>query len=148
MKKILALLLALCMVFALAACGQQAAPAEKSKPKVKSIKISKAKIRKIWVNPLYEGLKLVAKGFWTYQTTYTVTVKFKKKPNVAGMYIHASSNSPLYQYVKGNKKTYKCKFTVGGKAIGKKSLVRVYSKGNKTYGAYSPEYKKKVKVKK
>ncbi len=29
MKKILALLLALCMVFALAACGQQAAPAEK-----------------------------------------------------------------------------------------------------------------------
>ena len=29
MKKIFALLLALCMVFALAACGQQAAPAEK-----------------------------------------------------------------------------------------------------------------------
>ena len=118
----------------------------KAKPPIKSITISKAVTKKHWVKPKYEGFKLVADGFWVTDTTYTVTIKMKKKPGVAGIYVHASSNSPLYKYIKGNKKVYKCTFTVGGKAIGKKSTVQVYTKGNKTYGCYSPISKKKVKI--
>ncbi len=119
----------------------------KAKPPIQSIRISKAVTSKHWVKPKYEGLKLVAEGFWVTDTTYTVTIKMKKKPGVAGIYVHSSSNSPLYQYIKGNKKVYKCKFRVGGKAIGKNATVQVYAKGNKTYGCYSPTYKKKVKIK-
>ena len=71
----------------------------------------------------------------------------KKKAKIAGLHIHSSSNSPLYQYVKGNKKSYSMTFTVGGKAIGKTATVQVYSQGSKAYGAYSTVYKKKVKIK-
>lgn len=119
----------------------------KAKPPIKSITTSKAVTSKHWVKPKYEGFKLVSEGFWVTDTTYTVTIKMKKKPGVAGIYVHSSSNSPLYRYLKGNKKVYKYKFTVGGKAIGKNATVQVYTKGNKTYGCYSPIYKKKVKIK-
>ena len=121
----------------------------KKKPAVKSIKISKAKVKKVWVKPIYNAFGLVVKkGFYAYKTQYKVTVKFKKKPGVAGIYIHASNDTPLFTFVKGNKKTYTATFTTGGKRIGKKMKVSVYTKGNSSYGAYSPVYSKKVKIKK
>ncbi|MCR5791552.1 MAG: hypothetical protein K6G65_00135 [Lachnospiraceae bacterium] len=120
----------------------------KAKPAVQSITASKAKIKKVWVKPLYKGIVLVHKGYWIYKTTYKVTVKMKKKPGIAGMYIHANGDSPSYRYVKGNKKSYTATFTITGKAIGKNTKVSLFTKGNKTYGACSPVYKKKIKIKK
>ncbi len=118
----------------------------RNKPAIKSIKISKAKTKKVWVKPLYRGLVLLKKGFWANETTYTVTVTFKKKPGVSGIYIKGTPDSPLYTYVKGNKKTYKAKFTVGGKK-GQKINVSVYTKTNGAFTMYSPVYSKRVKVK-
>ena len=121
----------------------------KKKPKVKSITISKGRVKKVWVKPILNAFGLVVKpGFYAYKTTYKVTVRFKKKPGVAGIYIHASTDTPLYTFVKGNKKTYSATFESGGKLIGKKLKVSVYTRGSKTFGAYSPVYKKKVKIRK
>ena len=122
--------------------------AKTKKLPIKSIKISKAKVKKVWVKPLYKGIVLVKEGFWTKETTYRVTVQMKKKPGVAGIWLR-SGNGIRFTYLKGNKKTYKASFTVGGKAIGKKTYVQLYAQGNKTYGCYSDMYtKKKVKIKK
>ena len=120
----------------------------KAKPAVKSVTISKGKQHKVWVKPLYKGIILVHEGYWVWETDYTVTVKFKKKPGIVGLYIHGTGNTPLYTYVKGNKTTYKAKFTWTGKKIGKTSTISIYTKTNKNYGAYSPVLKKKTKIKK
>ena len=107
----------------------------KAKPAVKSVTISKGKQHKVWVKPLYKGIILVHEGYWVWETDYTVTVKFKKKPGIVGLYIHGTGNTPLYTYVKGNKTTYKAKFTWTGKKIGKTSTISIYTKTNKNYGA-------------
>lgn len=119
------------------------------KPAIKSIKISKAKVKKVWVKPIYNALGfIVKKGFWTKETTYKVTFTFKKKPGCAGIEVYAGGVT-LPKYLKGNKKTYSTKFTVGGKAIGKKTAFTIRTKGNATYGAWSPPItKKNIKIKK
>jgi len=118
------------------------------KPAVKSVKISKAKAKKVWVKPYYEGIVLVHKGYYAWETTYKVTVSFRKKPGVAGIQLYAGGVT-LPKYLRGNKKTYTTKITVGGKAVGKKTNFKIRTKGNATYGAWSPFYKsKKIKIKK
>ena len=118
------------------------------KPAIKSIKISKAKAKKVWVKPYYEGIVLVHKGYYVWETTYKVTINFKKKPGVAGIQLYAGGVT-LPKYLKGNKKTYSTKITVTGKAVGKKTNFKIRTKGNATYGAWSPYYKsKKIKIKK
>ena len=121
----------------------------KSAPAIKSVKISKAKVKKVWVKPILDAFGFVVKkGFWTYETTYKVTIKFKKKPGVAGIEVYAGGVT-LPKYIKGNKKTYTTTFTVGGKAKGKKTTFKICTKGNAAYGAWSPyATKKKVKIKK
>ncbi len=120
----------------------------KAKPKPKSVTISKAKVKKVWVKPILNVFGLVVKkGYYAYETTYKVTIKFKKKPGVAGIEVYAGGVT-LPKYLKGNKKTYSTKFPVGGKAKGKKTNFQIHTKGNKTYGAWSPFFKtKKIKIK-
>ena len=120
----------------------------KAKPKIKSVTISKAKVKKVWVKPILNAFGLVVKkGYYAYETTYKVTIKFKKKPGVAGIEVYAGGVT-LPTYIKGNKKSYSTTFTVGGKAKGKKTNFQIRTKGNKTYGAWSPFYKsKKIKIK-
>lgn len=120
-----------------------------AKPAIKSVKISKAKVKKVWVKPIYNAFGfIIKKGFWTKETTYKVTITFKKKPGAAGIQVYAGGVT-LPKFLKGNKKTYTTKFTVGGKAIGKKTAFTIRTKGNATYGAWSPPItKKKIKIKK
>ena len=122
----------------------------KAKPAVSSVTTSKASVKKVWVKPILNALGLVeVPGYWVKETTYKVTVKFKKKPGVYGVWIWANGNSPLFKFVKGNKKSYSATFTLTGSNIGKKIKVKVYTQGSKTYGAYSPTYtKKKVPIRK
>ena len=124
----------------------------KKKPAIKSVSISKAKVKKVKVLPKTywdsssKSWKTL-KGYTTYETTYKVTIKFKKKPGIAGIEVYAGGVT-LPKFIKGNKKAYTATFTVGGKAKGKKTVFKIRTKGNKTYGAWSPFYKsKKVKIK-
>ena len=121
-----------------------------AKPKVKSIKISNAKVssytyrQPIYYSNPWGGITIdFVNGplVKAYQTTVTVTVKLKKKPGAAGIYINGKK-------VKGNKKVYKTKLTFDGKKKGKKVTIKVYSYQSATYGGNSPTYIKKVKVKK
>ena len=118
-------------------------------PDIKSIKISKAKVKKVWVKPIRNVFGfIIKKGFWTKETTYKVKITFKKRPGAAGIEVYAGGVT-LPKFLKGNKKTYTTKFTVGGKAIGKKTAFTIRTKGNATYGAWSPPVtKKKIKIKK
>lgn len=119
------------------------------KPAVKTITAGKAKVKKVYVKPTYDGSgKMVKSGYWTKKTIYKVTVRFKKKPGVKGLYIHASGDSQSFKYVKGNKKVYTAKFTASGNKIGKFTTVKVYTQGNKVYGACSPVCMKITKIKK
>ena len=121
----------------------------KKKPAIKSIKISKAKVKKIKVKGKYywdNGTLKYLKGFTTYETTYKVTIKFKKKQKIAGLEVYAGGVT-LPKFIKGSKKTYTTTFTVGGKAKGKKTLFKIKAKTNKTYAAWSPTYKsKKIRI--
>ncbi len=117
----------------------------KKKPPVKSVKISKAKHIKVWVKPetyvdKSTNKTKTKKGHYAWKTSFKVTVRMKKKPGIAGLYIGN-------KLVKGNKKTYTASFKTDGKLKGKKINIEIYSMGNKTYGAYSPIYKKKLKIK-
>ena len=51
MKKILALVLALCMIFALCACGQSAAPAEQPPLLTERLPPKTRQSRKTWATP-------------------------------------------------------------------------------------------------
>lgn len=121
----------------------------KKKPAIKSIKISKAKVKKIKVKGKYywdNGTLKYLKGFTTYETTYKVTIKFKKKQKIAGIEVYAGGVT-LPKFIKGAKKTYTAKFTVGGKAKGKRTNFKIRTKGNASYGAWSPTYKsKKIRI--
>jgi hypothetical protein len=132
-----------------------------SKPKIKSIKITKGKLkvqrwkvlyayryryrvnrstgyrRLISVTPLYHRYK-------KYYTRFKVTVRFRKKQGIAGVYIGTLHN--LYAYKKGNKKVYAQTFTCTGKKRGKKVIVKVKNWRSSIYGGYSKYYKKRVKV--
>ena len=115
-----------------------------AKPPVKSIKITKAKIKKsklkgkwYWDNGKLKYLKART----VYKTSFKVTVTMKKKPGVKGIFIGDKK-------IKGNKKKYTAQFTVDGKMKGKKVNVSVRTYGNDSYGQLSPIYAKKVKVKK
>lgn len=120
-----------------------------AKPAIKSVKISKAKVKKVWVKPIYNAFGfIIKKGFWTKETTYKVKITFKKRPGAVGIQVYAGGVT-LPKFLKGNKKTYTTKFTVGGKAVGKKTAFTIRTKGNATYGAWSPPVtKKKIKIKK
>ena len=121
----------------------------KKKPAVKSIKITKAKVKKIKVKGKHywdNGTLKYLKGFTTYETTYKVTIKFKKKQKIAGIEVYAGGVT-LPKFIKGSKKTYTAKFTVGGKAKGKRTNFKIRTKGNASYGAWSPTYKsKKIRI--
>lgn len=121
----------------------------KKKPAVKSVKITKAKVKKVKVKSKYywdNGTLKYLKGYTTYETTYKVTVKFKKKQKIAGIQIYAGGVT-LPKFIKGSKKSYTAKFTVGGKRKGKKTSFKIRTKGNASYGAWSPTYKsKKVRI--
>ena len=121
----------------------------KKKPAIKSIKITQAKVKKIKVKGKYywdNGTLKYLKGFTTYETTYKVTIKFKKKQKIAGLEVYAGGVT-LPKFIKGSKKTYTAKFTVGGKAKGKRTNFKIRTKGNASYGAWSPTYKsKKIRI--
>ena len=80
--------------------------------------------------------------YYTYKVK--VTVKLKKKPGAAGIWING-------KFVKGNKKKYTV--TLPGssysakKPKGKKFKVNVCSYKGKSYGGLSPLYKKTKKIK-
>ena len=121
-----------------------------AKPKIKSIKITGAKITSsTYRQPIYYynpwggiTIDFVNGPLVTeYNTTATVTVKLKKKPGAAGIYING-------KLVKGNKKVYKAKVTFDGKKKGKKVTIKVYSYQSTKYKGYSPKASKKVKIKK
>ena len=114
-----------------------------SKPAVKSVSAKVTKVKKI---------KLIQKAHWdvygkwvpykesyTWTTTYKVTVKLKKKPGTKGICIGDKR-------IKGNKKTYTATFTDSGKLKGKKITVGICTYNDTTLGAYSPTFKKKIKI--
>ena len=91
-----------------------------------------------WVgNVMWYKYRWKTARYWI--TKIKVTVKMKKKPGVAGIYIGSKK-------AKGNKKTYSKKFTLSGKKKGKKIKVSVQSYMSKTYGGWSKVTKKKVRV--
>ena len=118
--------------------------AKKIKQWCKKYKVRKLSSKIYWRNG-YAGWGWYRKvlGTKTYKYWYTkvrITVKMKKKPGIAGVYIGEKK-------VKGNKKTYAANFTLSGKKKGKKIKVSVYSYMSGTYGGLSGKVLKKVKVK-
>ena len=115
-----------------------------TKPAVKSItaKVTKVKKTKLIQHAHWDvyGKWVPYKESYVWTTTYKVTVKLKKKPGTKGICIGDKK-------IKGNKLTYTATFTDSGKLKGKKITVGVCSYNDNTLGAYSPTYKKKVKVK-
>lgn len=111
----------------------------KKKPPVKKIYTKNAKVHSYTFSIYYPSLGII-RYYRSYYTTFTAVVKMKKKPKCKGIWIGSKK-------VKGNKKTYKTKFSISGKLKGKKLKFAVQSYGSNVYGAYSPVYKKKVKIK-
>ena len=115
-----------------------------TKPSVKSITIKAKKPKKKTLIThahwdIYGKWHPYKKSYiWT--TTYTVTVKLKKKPGAEGLMIGDKK-------VKGNKTTYKATFTDSGKLKGKKITIGICSYNDPDVGGYGKVYKKKVKVK-
>ncbi|MGX8692539.1 MAG: BMP family lipoprotein [Clostridia bacterium] len=70
MKKIFALILALCMVFALAACGQQAAPAAAAKIKIGMVTDVGGVNDKSFNQTSWEGLQALAKEDSRFEVNY------------------------------------------------------------------------------
>ena len=73
-----------------------------------------------------------------------VTVTFKKKQGIAGVYIGAKGLSALKR---GNKKKYIATFVVSGNKRGKRTVVSVRSYRSSMYGGYSGTLKKRMKIK-
>ena len=114
------------------------------KPAIKSVKVKAVKVKKHKVKHYgyYTGVYLYTEKYYTYKVK--VTVKLKKKPGAAGIWING-------KFVKGNKKKYTV--TLPGssysakKPKGKKFKVNVCSYKGKSYGGLSPLYKKTKKIK-
>lgn len=113
-----------------------------NKPKIKSVKVKAIKVKKKRGTRYgyYTGLPLGKFTYYKYKIK--VTVKLKKRPGTKGIVINGKR-------FKGNKKKYT--FTLGPytnytKPKGKKFTVYAYTYDSKTYGGYSPMYKKKKKV--
>ena len=115
-----------------------------SLPKVKSVKVkaTKVKKRRAGVYGWYTGYYFGSVKYYTYKIK--VTVKFKKKPGLNGLYINGA-------WKPGNKKKYT--LTLGpyanySKPRGKKFNVYLYSAvAPGGYGGYSPMVAKTKKVK-
>ena len=69
MKKILALVLALCMIFALCACGQSAAPAASAKVKIGMVTDVGGVNDKSFNQTSWEGLQALAKEDSRFEVT-------------------------------------------------------------------------------
>ncbi len=115
------------------------------KPKIKSVtcKAVKVKRHKVKHYGYYTGVYLYTEKFYTYKVK--ITVKLKKKPGTAGIWING-------KFCKGNKKKYTATFTPypnysAKKPKGRKWGVVIASYQNKAYGGYSPLYSKKKKLK-
>lgn len=114
------------------------------KPRIKLVKVKAIKVKKRTGirYGYYTGLPLGKYRYYSYKIK--VTVKLKKKPGSKGIVINGKK-------FKGNKKKYT--FTMGPytnftKPKGKKFTVYAYTYENaKTYGGYSPMFKKTVRVK-
>ena len=114
-------------------------------PKIKSItcKAVKVKRHKVKHYGYYTGVYLYTEKFYTYKVK--ITVKLKKKPGTAGLWING-------KFCKGNKKKYTATFTPypnysAKKPKGRKWGVVIASYQNKSYGGYSPLIQKKKKLK-
>ena len=115
-----------------------------AKPAIKSIKVKAKSVKKHKIKHYgyYTGVYLYTEKFYTYKVK--VTVKLKKKPGTAGIWING-------KYVKGNKKKYTV--TLPGSAYsvkkpkGKKYGLVIASYQNPGYGGYSPLYTTKKKIK-
>lgn len=115
-----------------------------SLPKVKSVKVKAAKVkkRKAGVYGWYTGYYFGSVKYYTYKIK--VTVQFKKKPGLNGLYINGA-------WKPGNKKKYT--LTLGpyanySKPRGKKFNVYLYSAvAPGGYGGYSPMVAQTKKVK-
>ena len=114
-------------------------------PKIKSIKCKAVKVKRHKVKHYgyYTGVYLYTEKFYTYKVK--VTVKLKKKPGTAGIWING-------KFCKGNKKKYTATFTPypnysAKKPKGRKWGVVIASYQNKSYGGYSPLIQKKKKLK-
>ena len=128
-----------------------------SKPKIKSVELKATKVK--YHKLRWPGYYNVVGGsvFWHnsyvekfYTAKVKVTVKLKKKPGTAGVFISLLGQT---KWVKGNKKKYTATFTptynywVKNPHSGKYKLhVNVYSGQNSSWGGYSPVYSKKKKV--
>ena len=124
------------------------------KPAVKSItcKAVKVKYHKVRhpAGYYWSGNVLLKQNAWTekyYSYNVKVTVKLKSKPGTNGIFVNG-------RYLKGNKKTYTTTFVpaYGGYSSKRpkghvKWTVQLRSGQSKTYGGYSPIYKKTMKLK-
>ena len=128
-----------------------------SKHKIKSVELKATKVK--YHKLRWPGYYNVVGGsvFWHssyvekfYTAKVKVTVKLKKKPGTAGVFISLLGQT---KWKKGNKKKYTVTFTptynywVKNPHSGKYKLqVNVYSGQNSSWGGYSPVYSKKKKV--
>ena len=125
---------------------------KKGKPAIKSVTAKAIKVKRhkhkvaghyewvgsslIWIGPFTEK-------YYTYKIK--ITVKLKKKPGTAGIWING-------KFAKGNKKKYVVTYTPypnysAKKPRGKKIKVQIKSYQNKGYGGFSSVYSKKKKLK-
>jgi hypothetical protein len=124
--------------------------AEKSKPAVKSYKISGIKYKPHKIAAHWEstgsGLKWVKEQKWT-TTEYTMKITFKSVPKgVYGYWVNKDTNvSRGMVKVKGKTITIKC--STIGKAKGKKTSIYLESCTNKNGTGRSPALKYSYKVK-
>lgn len=116
------------------------------KPVVKSVTVKavKKKYHKVKHYGPYTGVYLYTEKFWTCKIK--VTVKLKKKPGTKGIWVNG-------KFLKGNKKKYTTTFSPYPNYFTKrppkgmkKYTVSIRSYQAKSYGGYSPIYKKKKKI--
>lgn len=99
-----------------------------------------------WTGYSYIWMKPVKMRYYTYNVK--VTVRLKKKPGTAGIWVNG-------RWLPGNKKKYTTKFKIAypynmsvKKPRGRvKYTVSVQTGQSKAYGGYSPTWKKRMKLK-
>jgi len=99
-----------------------------------------------WTGYHYIWMKPVKMRYYTYNVK--VTVRLKKKPGTAGIWVNG-------RWLPGNKKKYTTKFKIpypynmsAKRPRGRvKYTVSVQTGQNKAYGGYSPTWKKRMKLK-
>ena len=109
----------------------QAKPLNVKSVTCKAVKVKRHKVKHYGY---YTGVYLYTEKFYTYKVK--VTVKLKKKPNAAGIWING-------KFCKGNKKKYTATFTPQinyskNKPKGRKWGVALASYQSSAYGGYSP----------